>query len=158
MGGGLPISAVVGKEHIMNAAVKGTLGGTFGGNPVACAAALEALRRMEELDLCARAEVVGKHIRDRFQLLADEFPEVVDVRGLGAMVAIEFGIDGDPTRPASEAVSRILAICRDNGVLMLAAGTHGNAIRALPALVITEDQLNQALDVLHAAAKDVLSR
>jgi 4-aminobutyrate aminotransferase/(S)-3-amino-2-methylpropionate transaminase len=158
MGGGLPISAVVGKAHVINAAVPGTLGGTFGGNPIACAAALAALGRMEDLDLCARAEVVGQHLHDRFSGLAAEFPEVVDVRGFGAMVAVEFGIDGDANRPATEAVAQILTICRDNGVLMLGAGVHGNIIRALPALVITIDQLNQALDVLHAAARHVLSR
>ncbi len=156
MGGGLPISAVVGKAHVMNAVKTGTLGGTFGGNPIACAAALTTLRRMEELDLCSRAHAVGERLRVRYQQLADAHREVVDVRGLGAMVAIEFCVDGDLTRPATEAVQQILAHCRKNGVLMLSAGVYGNVIRALPALVITDAQLDKALDALHAAADAVL--
>ena len=157
MGGGLPVSAVVGKERVMNAAKKGTLGGTFGGNPIACAAALATLRRMEELDLSTRAHAVGKRLRDRYQQLADTHKEVVDVRGLGAMIAIEFCVDGDVTQPATEAVQQILSHCRNNGVLMLSAGIYGNVIRALPALVITDDQLDKAMDALQAAVDAVLS-
>jgi 4-aminobutyrate aminotransferase/(S)-3-amino-2-methylpropionate transaminase len=156
MGGGLPVSAVVGKERVINAAKRGTLGGTFGGNPIACAAALATLRRMEELDLCSRANVVGQRLRDRYQMLADAYPEVVDVRGLGAMVAIEFCVDGDVAQPATEAVRKILTHCRENGVLMLSAGVYGNVIRALPALVITDAQLDQALDVLQDSVHAVL--
>ena len=155
MGGGLPVSAVMGKEHVMNAAKPGTLGGTFGGNPVACAAALATLQRMKELDLCARAHVVGKRLRDGFTKMAGTHPELVDVRGLGAMVAVEICVEGDVTQPATEAVGQILAHCRENGVLMLSAGVHGNVIRALPPLVITDAQLDQALLVLSAAVDAV---
>ncbi|MCB9794592.1 MAG: aspartate aminotransferase family protein [Alphaproteobacteria bacterium] len=156
LGGGLPISAVVGRAAIMDGAAPGTLGGTFGGNPVSCAAALATLRRMQELELCARAEALGARMRERLSAMAARHPEIVDVRGLGSMMAIELCEGGDLGRPAGAAVKRALDQARRAGVLALSAGVHGNVIRLLPPLTLTDAQLDQALHVLEAALAEVL--
>ncbi|MBC23805.1 MAG: 4-aminobutyrate--2-oxoglutarate transaminase [Phycisphaerae bacterium] len=148
MGGGLPISAVIGKASVMDQAAVGTLGGTYGGNPVSCAAALATIRRMEELDLNTRAEQVGQRIRQRFLELATRCPQVADVRGLGAMQAIEMYEDDSRTRPATSLVHTVIQDCLSKGVLVIHAGSHGNILRVLCPLVITDEQLDQGLDIL----------
>ncbi|HUF68452.1 MAG TPA: aspartate aminotransferase family protein [Longimicrobiales bacterium] len=150
MGGGLPISAVIGRADVMDAAVPGTIGGTYGGNPVACAASLATIAVMEKLDLNARAVEVGGRIRDRLEDLRDHVPELVDVRGLGAMVGAEFCEDGNPARPATAQVGNIQRACLERGVLTIAAGTYGNVIRILSPLVITDDELDEGLDIMEA--------
>ena len=148
LGGGMPIASVVGKAHVMDGAVPGTIGGTYGGNPVACASAIATLRVMEELDLCARADVLGAHIRERFEALRSRVSIVGDVRGLGAMLAIELCHDGDPERPAGDLTREVIAACRARGVLIIGCGVHGNVIRVLCPLVITDAQLDVALNVI----------
>lgn len=148
MGGGLPIGAVVGKAAIMDAAQPGTIGGTYGGNPVACAAALATIAVMESENLNARATVIGERVRTRFEALQAKCPLIADVRGLGAMIGMEFCHDGDPGRPAGPVVAAALAACRERGVLVLPAGAHGNIIRVLSPLVIGDDQLDRALTVI----------
>lgn len=148
MGGGLPISAVIGKADVMDGAAPGTIGGTYGGNPVACASALASIAVMEARDLNARAREIGDRIRSRFAELKEGLPELVDVRGLGAMVGAEFCVDGDPGQPAGAQVGEILRACIDRGVLVIAAGTYGNVIRILSPLVITNDELDEGLDIL----------
>ncbi len=151
MGGGLPISGVVGRGEVMDRVTPGTLGGTYGGNPVACAAALATIRRMQELDLNARAEHVGRVIRARFGAIAARCSEIVDVRGLGAMMAIEFGEGGDADRPAKDLVARVIGRCRERGLLVIPAGLHGNVIRVLSPIVITDEELERGLDILGEA-------
>lgn len=151
MGGGLPISCVIGKAEIMDRVTPGTLGGTYGGNPVACAAALATIRRMEELQLNARAEKIGATIRSRFEAIAANVPEVADVRGLGAMMAIEFTERGNQSKPAKELVARVVDRCRNDGLLIIPAGVHGNVIRVLSPLVISDDELGRGLDILENA-------
>jgi 4-aminobutyrate aminotransferase/(S)-3-amino-2-methylpropionate transaminase len=151
MGGGLPIAAVVGKASVMDAARPGTLGGTYGGNPIACAGALAAIETIEELGLNARAERMGAVIRERFERVRETCSVVADVRGLGAMIAMELCHERDAARPAGEIVGEILAECRERGVLVLPAGPHGNVIRVLAPLVIGDDDLTFALDVLERA-------
>lgn len=151
MGGGLPIACVLGKAEVMDAARPGTLGGTYGGNPIACVAALASIRAIEELGLNARAAKLGELVWARFERLREQSSLVADVRGLGAMVAIELCEDGDPRRPASAAVASVLAACRDEGVLLLPAGPYGNIIRVLAPLVIEEADLDRALDVIERA-------
>lgn len=148
MGGGLPIAAVVGKASVMDKVNPGTLGGTYGGNPVACAAALAAIGRMEELELNSRATAIGETIRQRFTELQKKIKQVTDVRGLGAMMAIELCEDGDPTKPAPAIVKAVIDDCRDKGLLVIAAGVAGNCIRVLTPLVITDEQLDRGLDIL----------
>ena len=148
MGGGMPIACVIGKASVMDKVNPGTLGGTYGGNPVACAAALATIKRMEELDLNARATSIGKTLRDRFEALQEACKAVTDVRGLGAMVAIELAEGGDPTRPATGLVKAVIDDCRSKGLLIIAAGVSGQCIRTLVPLVITDEQLQRGLDIL----------
>ncbi|MBZ0171169.1 MAG: aspartate aminotransferase family protein [Phycisphaerales bacterium] len=147
MGGGLPIAAVIGRAEVMDKVTPGTLGGTYGGNPVACAAALATIRRMETLGLNDRAASQGVVIRDRFKGLAARVREVTDVRGLGAMIGIEFCKQGDPARPAGALVKRIVEGCQSRGLLVISAGVEGNVIRVLAPIVISADDLNAGLDI-----------
>ncbi|MFI4916144.1 MAG: aspartate aminotransferase family protein [Phycisphaerales bacterium JB060] len=151
MGGGLPMACVVGKASVMDKVNPGTLGGTYGGNPVACAAALAAIARMEELDLNARARHIGQTIHQRFTDLRGKVEQVTDVRGLGAMMAIELCEGGDPTRPAPGIVKAVIDDSRSQGLLVIAAGLAGNCIRVLTPLVITDEQLGRGLDILCAS-------
>jgi 4-aminobutyrate aminotransferase/(S)-3-amino-2-methylpropionate transaminase len=155
MGGGLPIAAVVGRADVMEAARPGTLGGTYGGNPVACASALAAIDVLEQEGLVARAEAIGRRIRERFDRLAAECPLVGDVRGLGAMLAIELSHDRQPGRPAADAAAAVVLRCRQDRVLVLTAGPHGNVIRMLPPLVITDAELDRGLGAIETAVRAV---
>ncbi|MGK0358394.1 MAG: 4-aminobutyrate aminotransferase/(S)-3-amino-2-methylpropionate transaminase [Bradymonadia bacterium] len=148
LGGGLPISAVVGKADVMDAARPGTIGGTYGGNPVACAAALANIDLIESLGLCARALEIGTRIRRHFEALQAQTTTVVDVRGVGAMIAMELCLDGDLSRPAGQMTRDVLAACLEQGVLVVAAGVHGNMIRILCPLIIDFEHLEQGLTVL----------
>lgn len=151
MGGGLPISAVLGRAEIMDAARPGTIGGTYGGNPVACAAALATIESMEKMQLNQRAEAIGETIRNRFEELRKRSNLVADVRGLGAMMALELCHDRDPARPAKEAMDAVAQACRERGVLVIPASRHGNVLRILCPLVIDDDQLAVALDTIDEA-------
>jgi len=151
IGGGMPISAVLGRADAMDAALPGTIGGTYGGNPVACAAALAAIRSIRAKGLLERATAIGERVRGRFERLREASDLVGDVRGLGAMVALELCHDRDPRRPAGDAVQAVTAACREQGVLVLPAGRNGNVLRILAPLVISDGDLERALDVLEAA-------
>lgn len=155
MGGGMPISAVMGKAEILDRAQPGTVGGTYGGNPVACAAALAAIETIEELQLNARGAEIGEKIRARFEVLREEVDVVADVRGLGAMIGLELCWDRDPRRPAGDAVTAITAACRERGVLVLPAGPHGNVVRVLSPLVISDDDLEKGLSAIEDAVRAV---
>ncbi|WP_062206004.1 4-aminobutyrate--2-oxoglutarate transaminase [Streptomyces sp. NBRC 109706] len=148
--GGLPLAAVTGRAEIMDAAHVGGLGGTYGGNPVACAAALGAIETMRELDLPARARRIEEIMLPRLRALAERFPVIGDVRGRGAMVAIELvrpgGKEPDPATTAA-----VAARCHRAGLLVLTTGTYGNVVRFLPPLVIGEDLLAEGLDILESA-------
>jgi 4-aminobutyrate aminotransferase/(S)-3-amino-2-methylpropionate transaminase len=151
MGSGLPISAVVGKAEIMDSAEPGTLGGTYGGNPVACAASIATISVIEREHLNERAVAVGSTVRARFESIRDQCSMVGDVRGIGAMVAIELCHEGDPRRPATEATGLAVKRCREEGVLVLSAGPHGNVIRILSPLTIETAVLTRGLDVIESA-------
>lgn len=151
MGGGLPIGAVVGRAVIMDGAKPGTIGGTFGGNPVSCAASLAALHVMERDDFNAKARHIGDIARARMFDLQRRCRLVGDVRGVGAMIAIELCHDGDPKRPASDVCAAAAARCRAAGVLVIKAGAFGNIIRLLSPLIIDEADLQHGLDVIESA-------
>jgi len=151
MGGGMPIGAVVGKASVMDAAEPGTIGGTYGGNPVVCAGAIANIAVMEKQDLNRRAASVGEIVRARFEKLRERCDVVADVRGLGAMIGLECCYDRDPSRPATEVVKIAAARCREEGVLVITAGPFGNVIRVLSPLVISDDDLSRGLDVLERA-------
>lgn len=149
MGGGLPIGAVMGRAEVMDAARLGTIGGTYGGNPVSCAASLATIKLMEDLNLNARASEIGKTVMQRLHELQTRFPDYVgDVRGLGAMVGIELVNNGDPHDPATDLTSRVLEACLSRDLLILRAGIHGNVIRFLMPLVITDQQLHDGLEIV----------
>ncbi len=148
--GGLPLAGVTGRAELMDSVHVGGLGGTYGGNPVACAAALGAIEEMRTHDLAGRARAVGEVVRTRLEALAAEHPVVADVRGRGAMMAIELCTPGttDPDPVRTGAVS---AYCHQQGVVTLTCGTWGNVLRFLPPLAITDDLLDEAFDVVAEA-------
>ncbi len=145
--GGLPLAAVTGRAELMDAVHGGGLGGTYGGNPVACAAALAAIAAMVDDDLPGRAKDLGELMLARLRSLAVDHPQIGDVRGRGAMVAFELVHPGGTEPDAAEA-ARISAACHRAGVVTLTCGTFGNVLRLLPPLVIDEALLTEALDVL----------
>jgi len=145
--GGLPLAAVTGRTHIMDAAQPGGLGGTFGGNPVACAAAIAVFDRIENDGLLAEALRVERALRPALERLQERYPVIAEVRGIGAMLAIELN-DPDTHAPRADLVASIAADAVRNGVLVLTAGTYGNVVRFLPSLAITDAQVAEAVAVL----------
>lgn len=150
LGSGMPIAAVLGRAEVMDAAAPGTIGGTYIGNPVSCAAALATIEYIKELNLNNRAEEVGNVIRSRFESLKAEFSQIGDVRGLGAMMALEFVKNGDPRQPDGEICHKVISGCAEKGLVLLSAGTFKNVIRVLAPLVITDQQLQTGLDILES--------
>jgi 4-aminobutyrate aminotransferase/(S)-3-amino-2-methylpropionate transaminase len=148
--GGLPLSAVTGRAEVMDAVHAGGLGGTYGGNPLACAAALGAIETMRQLDLPGAARGLGELMLQRLRQLAQQYPAIGDVRGRGAMVAIELVRPGT-TEPDAALTSAVSADCHAAGVLTLTCGTYGNVLRFLPPLVMPHELLAEALDVLEQA-------
>jgi 4-aminobutyrate aminotransferase / (S)-3-amino-2-methylpropionate transaminase / 5-aminovalerate transaminase len=152
MGGGLPISAVTGRADIMDAVHAGGLGGTYGGNPVAAAAALAVLDKIENEDLLARSRAIGETILARFGAFEERFDSVGDVRGRGAMRAIELVEDRATKEPlGADAMNGIARRCLEQGVIVLTAGTYGNVVRLLPPLTIDDALLEDGLQVLDEA-------
>lgn len=149
--GGLPLAAVTGRADIMDAAHTGGLGGTYGGNPVACAAALGAIETMREQDLPAKARRIEEVMKPRLEKLAAQSDIIGDVRGRGAMLAIELVKPGGGKEPNPEATAALAKACHQNGLLILTTGTYSNVVRFLPPLVIGEDLINEGLDVLEEA-------
>jgi 4-aminobutyrate aminotransferase / (S)-3-amino-2-methylpropionate transaminase / 5-aminovalerate transaminase len=152
LGGGMPISAVTGKAELMDAVPSSGLGGTYSGNPVACAAALGALAAIEHGGLIDRARKIEERVMSRLQKLVGAMSVVGEVRGRGAMLAVEFVRPGSKD-PAPEVARAVIAHCHAAGVLVLPCGTYGNAIRLLPPLVISMDLLDEALDVIEEAIR-----
>jgi 4-aminobutyrate aminotransferase/(S)-3-amino-2-methylpropionate transaminase len=158
MGSGLPIAAVVGRAEIMDAAAPGSIGGTYIGSPVCCAASLATIKYMKDITLNKTAKKLGKTISKRLTALMKSCPEIGEVRGIGAMIAIEFVKNSDPNQPDSEICSKIVKGCTENGLILLSAGTHKNIIRILSPLVITKEQLNQGLSILENEIENASSK
>jgi 4-aminobutyrate aminotransferase / (S)-3-amino-2-methylpropionate transaminase / 5-aminovalerate transaminase len=148
--GGLPLAGVTGRAELMDSVHVGGLGGTYGGNPVACAAALGSIAEMETHDLAARAREIGTTMHARLSALREQHPVIGDLRGRGAMMAIELCAPGttdpDPVRTAA-----VSAYCHQQGVVTLTCGTWGNVFRFLPPLSIPDALLNEAFDVVAEA-------
>ncbi len=152
MGGGMPISAVTGRAELMDAVHPGGLGGTYGGNPVAAAAALAVLDKIEREDLLARAREVGETVMARFAAMADRFEVIGEARGRGAMCALELVADRATKEPLGSATMNAIATgCLERGVIVLTAGTYGNVLRLLPPINIETGLLDDGLDVLETA-------
>jgi 4-aminobutyrate aminotransferase / (S)-3-amino-2-methylpropionate transaminase / 5-aminovalerate transaminase len=155
MGAGMPISGVVGRAEIMDAPSPGTLGGTYSGNPVACAAALAVLDLYEKEDLAARSREIGHVVTQRFLKLQESFPMIGDVRGLGGMVAMELVKDRTTKEPDSHAASDTLAAAHHRGLVLIKAGMYDNVLRVLVPLCVTDEQLNRGLDIFEDALATV---
>jgi 4-aminobutyrate aminotransferase / (S)-3-amino-2-methylpropionate transaminase / 5-aminovalerate transaminase len=148
--GGLPLAAVTGRAEIMDAVHYGGLGGTYGGNPVACAAALGAIAAMEQQDLPGKARRIGEIMVPRLRKMAAACPLIAEVRGRGAMIAVELTRPGT-LEPDPASTAAVAAYCHAHGLLVLTCGTFGNVLRFLPPLVIGEDLLDEGLDILEDA-------
>ncbi|TJZ77712.1 4-aminobutyrate--2-oxoglutarate transaminase [Rhodococcus oryzae] len=155
--GGLPLAAITGRAELLDAVHPGGLGGTYGGNPIACAAALAAIESMRQLDLPGRARQIGELAQRRLRALAAEVDVIGEVRGRGAMQAMEFvrpgGVEPDP-----DITKAIAAQALEQGVIVLTCGTYGNVIRLVPPLVIGEELLGEALDVLDTIIRSLAGR
>jgi 4-aminobutyrate aminotransferase/(S)-3-amino-2-methylpropionate transaminase len=157
MAAGMPLSAVTGRAEIMDALVTGSIGGTYGGNPVACRAALAAIDTMEKEKLAERAVHIGEKVRARLAQLQKNFPCIGEVRGLGAMIGIEMVEPGTRT-PATALTAELVTHCLHNGLLLLKAGAGYNVIRTLMPLVITDEQLDEGLDIFEAGLKEICAK
>jgi len=155
LGGGLPLGAVTGRAEIMDAPGPGGLGGTFAGNPLSCAAANAVLDAFESQDLLSRANSIGDRFRKRAQSWQARYEIIGDVRGLGAMRAIELVKSRETRESAPEETKRIAQYCYEHGLITITAGTYNNIIRVLVPLVITDEQMDEALDVLEGALASV---
>ena len=155
LGGGLPLAAVTGRSEIMDAPAVGGLGGTFAGNPLSCAAANAVLDVFENGDLLTRADSIGERFQKRAQEWKRRFEIIGDIRGLGAMRAIELVKSRQTREPAPDETKRISQYCYEHGLITVTAGTYGNVIRLLVPLVITDEQMDEGLDVLEGALASV---
>lgn len=155
LGAGMPISAVTGKAEIMDAAHLGGVGGTYGGSPVACAAALQAIEIISKPAFLKRAQQIGQMIDKELRSWQEKYPLIGDVRGLGAMNLFELVLDHETKQPASEQTLQIIKHAVAHGLILIRAGLHSNCVRLLPPLVITNEQLLEGLEVLRQAVEVV---
>jgi 4-aminobutyrate aminotransferase / (S)-3-amino-2-methylpropionate transaminase / 5-aminovalerate transaminase len=150
LGSGMPIGAVIGRAEIMDTCKPSTIGGTYPGNPVCCAAAIATLDYMEEIDINALGEKVGNIVRERFLTMKNKFKSIGDVRGLGAMMAFELVKNQDPFQPDAELCKKLISYCSEKGLIVISAGLQGNIIRVLSPLVIEHKILNKGLDIIES--------
>lgn len=155
IGSGMPLSGVVGKAEVMDGPDPGHIGGTYGGNPVSCAAALATIDYMEKENLVGRAQFIEKVAKKRFLEMKEKYPIIGDVRGLGGMLALELVKDRNTKEPAKEETSKVLQECCKNGLIVVGAGIFSNVVRTLMPLVITDEQLEEGLDILEKAIASV---
>ncbi len=155
MGSGMPIGCVIGKAEIMDACKPSTIGGTYPGNPVCCAAAIATIDYMKEININQLGVQVGTTVRERFKVMQERFHAIGDVRGLGAMMAFELVKDKDPFRPDAALCKSLITYCADNGLVVISAGIHGNVIRVLSPLVIEQTLLQKGLDIIEKGLENL---
>lgn len=156
---GLPLSAIIAREEIMESVPIGTIGGTYCGNPLACSAALKTIEIMEKDNLAERSAEIGRKVMERYKEWLEKYEVVGDVRGLGGMIGIEFVTDKESKTPNSTIVSELVLECANNGLLVESSGVYGNVVRFLAPLVITDEQLEAGLDIFeNAIEKCILKR
>ncbi len=151
---GMPLAAVVGKQEIMDSVHAWGLGGTYGGNPVACAAALAVLDVFEEEDMLAKAVRLGEKLKSRFEKWQKDCSIIGEIRGLGAMLGLEL-VNGDTGEPAVDEAKQLAAYCLGNGLLILVCGSYGNVVRVLTPFVITDEQLENGLSIMEEGLKEI---
>jgi 4-aminobutyrate aminotransferase/(S)-3-amino-2-methylpropionate transaminase len=154
LGGGLPLAGVTGRAGVMDAVHPGGLGGTFGGNPLACAAALAVLDEVATPEFRARADRIGERIRAKLDAIAERVPAVGEVRGLGPMLALELVTDRETRKPDGDLAKRATEYARERGLLLLACGMHGNVLRLLPPLIDADEELEEGLAILEGVLVD----
>jgi 4-aminobutyrate aminotransferase/(S)-3-amino-2-methylpropionate transaminase len=157
LAGGFPLSAVVGRAEVMDACGAGGLGGTYAGNPVACAAALAVLDVFDDERVFERADAIGETIGATLDALASRHPDIAEVRRLGAMIAFELCESGDPKRPAAELTRRLTARARELGLILLSCGVYGNVIRILVPITAGDAVIDEGLAILAQAAGELLT-
>ncbi len=151
---GIPLSAVVGKKNIMDSVGPGRIGGTYGGNPIACVSGMATIEYIEKNGLVERSNEIGKYITHRLRKLQKENDNMGDVRGLGSMIAVEF-IEKNSKKPNKVLASKIIKECIKNGLIVISAGVFGNDIRFLPSLATTDEQLEKAMNIFEEAASKI---
>jgi len=156
LGAGMPIAAVVGRAEIMDSVHAGGLGGTYGANPLACAAALAVLEVFEEEDMLGKSRALGKKLKERFEKWQKQFTIVGEIRGLGAMLGLTI-VKGAGREPAADEAKKLAALCLERGLILLVCGSYGNVIRVLVPFVITDEQLEQGLSILEQGLKETSS-
>jgi 4-aminobutyrate aminotransferase/(S)-3-amino-2-methylpropionate transaminase len=156
LAGGFPLAAVVGKAEVIDAVAPGGVGGTYGGNPLACAAALAVMDVIEEEGLAERALAQGERLQEGLRAMAKRFPCIGDVRGLGAMVAMELFHDTDRERPAADITKALVAKAAEKGLLLLSCGHNGNVIRVLAPLTASDEILDEGLSIIEDALAAVV--
>ena len=151
---GLPLSAVIAREEIMEKVTPGIIGGTYCGNPLACAASLKTIEIMEREKLADRACEIGKKVMETYESWKEKYPVIGDVRGMGAMIGLELVKDAESKEPAAELTSKVIQSAAQKGLIIENAGIYGNVLRFLAPLVITDEQLQAGLDILEEAIKE----
>lgn len=157
MGGGMPIGCVMGRAEVMDGAAPGTIGGTYLGNPVCCAAAIANIRYMKGINILEKAAKVGEIVRKRFEAMKEKYDVIGEVRGVGAMMAIALVKNNNPWEPEEALTRQLIDACAEKGLILLSAGTYKNIIRILSPLTISEEQLNKGLDILEGELQRLIS-
>ena len=155
IGGGTVLSAVTGRAEVMDAPHTGGIGTTFGGNPISCQAGLVTIDLIQKKGLIARAVSIGDRLKKGFYAMQEKYTIIGDVRGVGAMVAMELVKDRKTKEPAAQESALVRKICYENGLLLASAGVYHNVIRTLAPLVITDDELDEAISILEGAIKSI---
>jgi 4-aminobutyrate aminotransferase/(S)-3-amino-2-methylpropionate transaminase len=148
MGSGMPIGCVIGNATVMDAAAPGTIGGTYIGNPIACAASLATIKYMKSINLNEKAKNVGQIITNRFEQMKNKYDCIGDVRGLGAMIAMEFVKNNDPQQADHELCDQLIKACSKRGLIVISAGIYKNVLRTLCPLTISDELLTKGLDII----------
>ena len=156
LGAGMPVSAITARAEIMDAAPAGTIGGTFCGNPVACASALAVMDVMKRDDYAGKARHIGEVVTKRYKELQEKYPVIGDVRGLGAMIGIEFVTDRETKEPATALTAKLIQNALQKGLLLESCGTASNTVRFLAPLTMTDEQMEKGLEIFEAALVEAL--
>jgi 4-aminobutyrate aminotransferase len=156
LGGGLPLAAVTGRAEVMDCVPPGGLGGTFGGNPIACAAANATLDGLLPGGLLDRAKEIGERLRKGFDAMSGRVPQIGDVRGIGPMLALELVRDRETKEPAADVTAKTTAIARENGLMLLSCGLYGNVLRVLVPFAATDEELDRGLEIMEESLVDAV--
>ena len=156
LGAGMPISAITARAEIMDAAPAGTIGGTFCGNPVACASALAVMDVMKRDDYAGKARHIGEVVIKHYKELQEKYPVIGDVRGLGAMIGIEFVTDRETKEPATAFTAKLVQNALQKGLLLESCGTASNTVRFLAPLTMTDEQMEKGLEIFEVALVEAL--